>query len=96
MEEVPAVSVDFNSRIRDLEEKQQLLKDRVLLIGKSLIDDRQQIMQSVQDMRKTVTMLKAENDRIKEVIRNITEQMEKTARREELSSVQRQLDLLRR
>ncbi len=96
MEEVPAVSVDFNSRIRDLEEKQQLLKDRVLLIGKSLIDDRQQIMQSVQDMRKTVTMLKAENDRLKEVIRNITEQMEKTARREELSSVQRQLDLLRR
>jgi len=96
MEEVAQqFSVDLNSRLRDVEEKQRLLKDRVLLIGKGLVEDRKQTSQSIREMKSTVILLKEENARLKEVVRNITEQLERTARKEELATVQRQLDLLR-
>ena len=96
MEEVTQqFSVDLNSRLRDVEEKQRLLKDRVLLIGKGLVEDRQQTSQSVREIKNIVLTLKEENARLKEIIKNMTEQLGRTARKEELTTIQHQLDLLR-
>ncbi len=96
MEEVAQqFSVDLNSRLRDVEEKQRLLKDRVLLIGKGLIEDRQQTSQTMREVKSAIILLKEENTRLKEILRNITEQLERTARKEELVTIQHQLDLLR-
>lgn len=97
MDEMPQqFSVDLNSRLRDVEQRQQLMKDRVLLLGKSLIDDRQQISQIMRELKTSVLLIKEENSRLKEIVKNVTEQLEQTARKEELFMIQRQLEILRK
>jgi hypothetical protein len=98
MEEVYSqqFSVDSNARLRDMEEKQRLLKDRVLLIGKSFVEDKEQMLEVIRDMKKTVTILQKENERLKELIGNITEQLSHSARKEEIEILRRQLDLMRK
>lgn len=86
---------DFNQRIRDMEEKQRLLKERTMLIGQSLIDERTKTFNDIQDMKKTIGFLKEENIKIKEMLQRVLEQVDKLARKEELMILQRQFDMFR-
>jgi len=86
---------DVNTRIRDLEEKQRLLKDRMGLIGESFVKERDKNFDDVQDMRKTVEELKADNQRLKELLLRIAERANAAARKEDVMILQRQFDLFR-
>lgn len=86
---------DINTRIRDMEERQALLKDRLLLVGKSLIDERERNILEMQTLKKSVFILTEENTRLKELVQRIAEQVAASVRKEELMIIQRQLDLLR-
>jgi hypothetical protein len=86
---------DVNTRIRDLEEKQRLLKDRMLLISESFVKEREKNFNEIQDMKKVVELLRAENKRLKEILLRISEGVDKSARKEELMILQRQFDLFR-
>lgn len=92
----PEVQNEGTTRLRDLEEKQRLLKDRILLIGKSLIDERDKNFAEMQEMKKSIIILKEETARIKELLERITEQLTTTARKEELLILQHQFDLFRK
>jgi len=100
-EEVAAVSqeqqiyAEIGARIRDLEDKQRLLKDRTLLIGQSLIDERDKTFKEIQEMKKDVIKLKDENARLKDFVQRMSEQIGNMARKEELMILQRQFDLFR-
>lgn len=89
-------SSDNGSKIKDLEEKMRLLKDRLLLVGQSLIDERQKNFTVSQDLKKEIIKMKEENLRIKELLERVTEQLNNVARKEEFFIIQRQLDLLRK
>ena len=86
---------DINTRIRDIEEKQRLLKDRVILIGKNLIEEREKTQKEMQDMKKSLLKLEKENTYLKDLVQRIMEQIDNTARKEELNILQRQFDLFR-
>jgi len=98
MEEVYSqqLAQDANGRLRDIEEKQRLLKDRVLLIGKSFVEDREQILGELREMKKNVVIMQKENERLKELMRNVTEQLSHSARKEEVEILRRQVDLMRK
>ncbi|MEK6850323.1 MAG: hypothetical protein AABX85_01985 [Nanoarchaeota archaeon] len=89
-------SSDSAGKIRDVEEKQRLLKDRVLLIGQSLIEERDRTFKELQELKKNVTSVKEDNNRIKELLERVVEQLNGVARKEELAIIQRQLDLIRK
>jgi len=72
------------------------LKERVLLIGQSLIGERDKTFKEIQEMKKSFIKIKDENNRIKELLERVTEQLNNVARKEELLIIQRQLDLLRK
>ncbi|HLC53820.1 MAG TPA: hypothetical protein VJK03_04730 [Candidatus Nanoarchaeia archaeon] len=84
------------ARLRDIEEKQRLLKDRIILIGKSLIEEREKSFNEMQELKKSAFVLKEEQLRMKEIIQRIAEQLNATARKEELMILQRQLDMIRK
>jgi len=86
---------DVNTRIRDIEEKQRLLKDRTLLIGQNLVEEKETTFQELQEMKKVVLKLKEENLRMKEFLQRISEQVSDLARKEELMILQRQFDMFR-
>ncbi len=82
--------------LRDFEEKLRLLRDRVILIGQTSIEDREKTFKEVQEMKKIIIQLKDENLRIRELLERITEHLSSTARKEELAILQRQFDLFRK
>ena len=87
---------DLNTRIRDLEEKHRLIKDKMILIGETFIKERNKNFSEIQDMKKTVEELKGENQRLKELLSRIGDMLDKSARKEELMILQRQFDLFRK
>ena len=44
-------------QVRDLEEKQRILKDRLLLIGQNLIDVREKNNEAVLEIKKEITFV---------------------------------------
>ncbi len=83
-------------RLRDIEEKMRLLKERTILIGQSLIESREKNSSELREIKKSLFILQEDISRIKDFISRITEQTEKFARKEELSILQRQFDLFRK
>jgi hypothetical protein len=88
-------SPDITPRLRDFEQKQSLLRERVLLLGQTVIDERDKTFSEVQELKSAVMKLKEETLRMKEVLQRITEQLSGLARKEELMILQRQFDLFR-
>jgi hypothetical protein len=86
---------DINTRIRDIEEKQRILKDRMILVSESLIKEREKSFTDINEMKKTVALLLEENKRIKEILKSVGEKLNSTARAEDLMILQRQFDLFR-
>ena len=86
---------DINTRLRDVEEKQRLLKDRTLLIGQNLIDEKEDTFNGVQELKKMVLSLKEENLKMKDFIQRMGEQISELARKEELMILQRQFDMFK-
>jgi hypothetical protein len=87
---------DFSARVRDIEDKLRLLKDRVLLIGQSFIEEKEKSSEDIREIKKNLSKTQAEQERIKEILERITEQLSSVARKEELLILQRQLDMLRK
>jgi len=86
---------DPSTRVRDLEEKHRLLKDRTLLIGQNLVEEREKTFNEIQELKKEVLILKEENLRTKELLKRISEQITQTAKKDELLMLKRQFDIFR-
>ena len=85
--------IDVNTRLKDIEERQRLLKDRLLLIGKNVIEDRESMFTEIQELKKTMLKVKEENLKIQDFFKKIADQLSESARKEEVLMLQRQLDL---
>lgn len=92
----PSQAVDITAFVRDLEEKQKLLRDRVILLGKTVVDDRDKTFKELQELKSSVQKLSSDVKRIQELLERMAEQVSNVARKEELAIIQRQLDLLRK
>jgi len=90
------ISPMVNTRLRDIEERQRLLRDRVLLVGQSLVETREKSFSELQEMKKSVGILKEESQRMRELLQRIAEQISGLARKEELMILQRQFELFRK
>lgn len=86
---------DLNTRIRDMEEKQRLSKDRMVLISESFVKERDKNFSEIQELKKNVEKLREDNKRLKELLLRISEVIDTSARKEELMILQRQFDMFR-
>jgi len=83
------------TRLRDMEEKQRRLRDRTLLIGQNLVEDKETTFEEIRELKKTQIKLKEENLKMKEFIQRMSEQMSELARKEEVMILQRQFDIIK-
>jgi len=88
-----SVSYEIGLRIRDLEENQRLTKERVLLLGQNLIDFQEKNSSDIIEMKKTIDDLKTDVKRIKDLIQLFSDEIAKSARKEELAILSRQLKM---
>ena len=76
-------SVDANTRIRDLEEKTKILRERILLVSKNLVDEREKTFNELQETKKILLELQEKNIRMEEFLQKLAEQNSGLARKEE-------------
>lgn len=90
-EEYSDYSFSENSaRIRDLEEKQRVMKDRLLLIGENLVELKEQNQEAHLQLKKEIEILKEETKRLKAFLEMASSEFNKFARKEEVEILQKQ------
>ena len=84
---------DTNVKIRDLEEKQNLIKDRILLIGENFISEKEETTVEIQEIKNQTKLQGQEIEKIKLAIQNIIETQENFARKSEIEILKRQFQM---
>ena len=77
-------------RIRDLEEKQSLSRDRLLLIGKNFLNTKEETNEKIIEMKKDIGKINQEVERIKSFIESISNEITKFAKKEDLDILSKQ------
>jgi hypothetical protein len=83
-------SSDQNIGIRDIESKHRILKDRVLLIGQNLIEMKEKNDEKIIGMKKDIENMKTEIKRISEFLEDISSEISKFAKKEDLEILTKQ------
>lgn len=83
-------SNNMNTKLRDMEQKQRVLKDRLILVGNNLIDVRDETNEKINDMKKEIESLKEQVQRMKSFTETISEEFSKFARKEDLEILAKQ------
>lgn len=81
---------DQGVTIRDLEERQRILKDRLLLIGQNLIEIKEKNEKSILEVKKDLESLKENVERIKSFIETLSGEFSSLARKEDLEILTKQ------
>lgn len=84
---------DVPTRVRDLEEKTRLLKDRVVLFGQNLIESKESLEGAVQGMKTELERVKMELEKVKEKIQLVLEELESFSRKEDVSLLRKQFKM---
>lgn len=77
-------------KIRDLEEKQRILKDRLLLIGRNLIEIKEKTDSKLLEIKKDIESLKLNTERTVAFLESISSEFSKFARKEDLEILTKQ------
>jgi hypothetical protein len=77
-------------KIRDLEEKQRILKDRLLLIGQNLIDTKEKHNEKLMETKRDMETIKNDLEKIKSFLETISGEFSKFARKEDLEILSKQ------
>lgn len=90
-ESVSALLSEFGTRLNEVEEKQRLIKDRVLLIGENLVSTKEQYEKELGDFRKQISDITSDLKSIKQLNKRIVEELENYARKTEVEIIERQI-----
>lgn len=83
-----------NTKIRDLEEKQRLLKERLTLIGKNLIELKEENSKKTIEIKKQMETLNQNMERTISFLDSLSREFPKLAKKEELEILTKQLRML--
>jgi polyhydroxyalkanoate synthesis regulator protein len=78
------------TKLRDLEEKYRILKDRTLLIGQNLIDMKENSDMKFLEIKKDIEMLKNSMQRLTAFMETASEEFSRFAKKEDLDILYKQ------
>jgi len=81
---------EISSKIRDLEDKQRIIKDRVLLIGQNLIEMKEEFHSAFLAMKKEIELLKRDTERLKSFFETASSEFSKFAKKDEVEILSKQ------
>jgi hypothetical protein len=84
---------EFSTRLNELEEKQRLIKDRVLLIGENLISTKEESISHDFQTRKRIKEMDSEIKSMKQALSRLINTLPEFARKSELAILERQIKM---
>lgn len=84
---------DLGTRINEVEEKQRLLKDRLLLIGENLISSKEELDKQNFEFKKQLKQIDTDIKDIKQLNKRMVYEIGNFARKSEVEILERQLKM---
>jgi hypothetical protein len=84
---------NMNSKLRDLEEKQRILKDRLLLIGNNLIEIKEKQIEETINLKKEIQLIKQNMTRMVSFLESASKEFEKFARKDDVEILKKQINM---
>jgi hypothetical protein len=81
---------ETSTKVRDLEEKQRIIKDRILLIGQNLIEMKEEVGSTFLDLKKEIELIKRDIERLKSFFETASVEFSRFARKEDLEILSKQ------
>lgn len=81
---------DINLRLKDLEEKQRILKERLLIIGENLVEIKESTDEKILGIRGDIEMLKQNLERMTSFLESASKEFSKFAKKEDLEILSKQ------
>lgn len=81
---------DITLRIRDLEEKQRALKDRLLLVGENLLELKDKTTEELIEIKKNMQIMNSTLEKLKNFVESASDELSKFARKEDLEILSKQ------
>ena len=86
---------EMNTKLRGLEEKQSMLKDRLLLIGQNLIETKEKNSRDTLELKKDMGIIKRNMERLVSFLETASAEFSKFARKEDLEILSKQAKMFR-
>ncbi|GIU68517.1 MAG: hypothetical protein KatS3mg001_367 [Candidatus Pacearchaeota archaeon] len=83
----------LNVKIRDLEEKQRILRDRLILLGENLIEIKEKTNSEIIDIKKSISIMKESIDKVISFLEIATSEFQKFARKEDLEILSKKIKI---
>ena len=81
---------ETNNQIKDIGEKQRILKDRLLLIGKNLIEIREELSEKMLGMKRDIEIIKQSMEKLVSFLETASNEFSKFAKKEDLEILSKQ------
>jgi len=78
------------SKIRDIEEKQRLLKERVVILGENLIETKESLHQKIIEIKKELEIMRKNMERLISFLEMASDEFPKFARKDDLEILKKQ------
>jgi archaellum component FlaC len=75
---------EISAKMRDVEEKQRVSKDRLLLIGENLVEIKDTTNKKILDIKKDVEIMKQDIERLSSFLETVSSEFSKFAKKEDL------------
>ena len=82
--EISGLFAEFNTKIRSIEERQEMLKERLLLLSQSFLRNEERMSKEFALLRESFKEMRLDLDRFKENLQTVITDSSDFARREEL------------
>ncbi len=87
------ILADLNSRIRILENKQNTLTERLLIVNQNMIEEYKKLIKELKILSQDMTQSKGDIDHVHEVIKNIVKDMSVFAKKEEIKILEKYMNM---
>lgn len=75
---------EISAKMRDVEEKQRVSKDRLLLIGQNLVEIKETTSKKILEIKKDVEIMKQEIERLSSFLETVSSEFSKFAKKDDL------------
>jgi len=82
---------EVNTRLRDADEKNKLIRERVLVLGKNLLDVKNSVEEELKFVREENKEIKKEIEKLKKILSLITSEIPKYVKKDEMYLIEKML-----
>lgn len=93
-QEITQIIVDLNNRVRTLENKYNLLGERLLIVNQNMIEEYKRLLNEMKILNSDLREMKQDIFLTQDAMRNTVKEMELFAKKEQVKVLERYIDLL--